>query len=277
MNLSRPSHRYGWIGLVLALGILVFYVGGYLATPSMQVRTALKTLIAAALFVGWLVTRAVPRRCSLHSVLRVYWIGSAAFLCTWLVGLAFQAFESIDATSIQGVARYKLIDALPIVVCIVALNWATAGRLKDLYLQRGRLGLGLAVGLGCFAAWLGVFLLMAKDAGIATSHLLASSGSILLFIFANAFMEELHFRGLALRPLESLLGKHTANVAIAVYFTLVHAPVRYAPDLALFLVVLFLLSLTWGYLAQWTRALWSSILFHAGADLVVLVGLLSSA
>ena len=171
---------------------------------------------------------------------------------------------------------HKLIDSLPIVICIIVLNRATGGSLEDLFLGKGRLWLGLTVGLACFAIWVGVFLLMAQDAGIALSQVRAWSGWILLFIFTNAFMEELHFRGMALGPLGSLLGKNTANLAIALYFTLMHAPVQYAPDIVVFLVVLFFLSLAWGFLAQWTRAIWASVLFHAGADLAVVVRLLSN-
>ncbi|NJD66720.1 MAG: CPBP family intramembrane metalloprotease [Chloroflexi bacterium] len=89
----------------------------------------------------------------------------------------------------------------------------------------------------------------------------------------NGFMEELHFRGLLLKPFERLLGTHAANLCIALFFTLAHAPVRYAPDIGAFMAILLVLSLAWGYVIQETESLWGSVLFHAGADLLIIVGI----
>jgi membrane protease YdiL (CAAX protease family) len=95
----------------------------------------------------------------------------------------------------------------------------------------------------------------------------------LIFIFSNAFMEELHFRGLLLGPFEEFLGPHVSNLCIALFFTLAHAPVQYTADIISFLSILFVLSLVWGYVIQLTEALWGSVLFHAGADLMIVVGI----
>jgi membrane protease YdiL (CAAX protease family) len=95
----------------------------------------------------------------------------------------------------------------------------------------------------------------------------------LVFIFANAFMEELHFRGLLLRPFAELLGPHLSNLCIALFFTLVHSPVQYTPDIISFLLILFVLALAWGYVIQSAEALWGSVLFHAGADLMIVIGI----
>jgi membrane protease YdiL (CAAX protease family) len=131
----------------------------------------------------------------------------------------------------------------------------------------------LIIGLGAFAVFLVLFLLQSQDQGIGAGQLLAYAPWTLIFVFANAFMEEFHFRGLLLKPFERLLGRHTGNVCIALFFTLVHAPVQYTPDIIGFLVVLFALSLAWGYVILRTEALWGSVLFHAGADLMIVVGI----
>ncbi|PYT98025.1 MAG: hypothetical protein DMG38_17400 [Acidobacteria bacterium] len=52
-----------------------------------------------------------------------------------------------------------------------------------------------------------------------------------------------------------------------------HRPVTYTPHLLGFLAVVFLLPLAWGYLRQKTQALWASALFHAGADIPVILGI----
>jgi membrane protease YdiL (CAAX protease family) len=129
------------------------------------------------------------------------------------------------------------------------------------------------VGIVSFAAFAVLFLLQARDQGIAADRLLAYAPWILLFVFANAFMEELHFRGLLLKPFERLLGRHPANLCIALFFTLAHAPVQYAPNILWFLAILLVLALAWGYVIQKTESLWGSVLFHAGADLMIIVGI----
>jgi membrane protease YdiL (CAAX protease family) len=108
---------------------------------------------------------------------------------------------------------------------------------------------------------------------LTTTALLRGAPWILVFIFANAFMEELHFRGLLLRPFEDRLGGRGANLCIALFFTLVHAPVQYVPNIVPFLVVLFTLAWTWGFIIQRTEALWGAVLFHAGADLMIILGI----
>jgi len=60
-------------------------------------------------------------------------------------------------------------------------------------------------------------------------------------------MEELHFRGLLLRPYENLLGKAGANFCIALFFTLVHVPITYTANIGQFLVILFILALAWSF------------------------------
>jgi len=175
--------------------------------------------------------------------------------------------------SVPGIALLKFFDAIPIVVTVILV--ARLGGLKpaDLYLQTGKLKVWLIVGLLSFAAFAVLFLVQARDQDMPAVRLLAYAPWTLLFVFSNAFMEELHFRGLLLKPFERLLGRHPANLCIALFFTLAHAPVQYAPDILVFLAVLFVLALVWGYVIQKTESLWGSVLSHAGADLMIMVGI----
>ena len=69
------------------------------------------------------------------------------------------------------------------------------------------------------------------------------------------------------------VGGRGANLCIALFFTFVHAPVQYVPNIVPFLVVLFTLAWTWGFIIQRTEALWGAVLFHAGADLIIILGI----
>ena len=89
-------------------------------------------------------------------------------------------------------------------------------------------------------------------------------------------MEELLFRGLFLRKLEPFFGRILSNLMIALVFTMIHGAVSYSADQYLFLVILFPLALAWGYVMQKTDGVWSSILFHAGMDIPIMLGIFSN-
>ena len=136
--------------------------------------------------------------------------------------------------------------------------------------------LGLCVGLITAAALLVLSLLQPAVRALGTDRLMSLAPWILLFVAANAFMEELLFRGLFLGRYEPLIGKWLAILSTALAFTLAHVQVTYAPNLWGFLLVTFGLSIGWGWLMQKTGSLWGSALFHAGADLLIIVPIFSS-
>jgi membrane protease YdiL (CAAX protease family) len=90
-------------------------------------------------------------------------------------------------------------------------------------------------------------------------------------------MEELWFRGIFLKKFEPFLGSVLSLVLTSVVFTLAHIGATYADGFGLlrFLALLFPLSLAWGYVMQKTDSIWGSVLFHAGADLLVIIPFLA--
>jgi membrane protease YdiL (CAAX protease family) len=52
--------------------------------------------------------------------------------------------------------------------------------------------------------------------------------------------------------------------------------VNYTADQYLFLAILFPLALAWGYIMQKTDRLWGSILFNAGMDIPIMLGIFSN-
>ncbi len=181
----------------------------------------------------------------------------------WLFGLNMQTPEGI------AVAKFSSASLIVIGVLVTARicgeNWGS------LYIRKGRLGLGMTVGAVCAAACLLLALRQPAVSGIGLSKLTSLAPWILLFVMANGFMEELLFRGLFLGRYERLIGIWPAIISTALSFTLAHMQVRYAPELIPFLVVLLGLSIAWGWLMQKTRSLWGSAIFHAGADLLIIL------
>jgi len=207
---------------------------------------------------------------------------SASFLCllhgrSWL-SLGFFLADpwlkllGLTTQTPKGVAVARFLQASLIVIGILAVAKLCGEDLASLYIRRGRLRLGVSVGLIAAAACLVLTLLQPAVRALGTARLMSLAPWIVFFSISGAFMEELLFRGLFLGRYEPLIGKWPAILSTALAFTLAHMQVTYAPNgLWKFLLVLFGFSIAWGWLMQKTESLWGSVLFHAGADLLIIL------
>jgi membrane protease YdiL (CAAX protease family) len=210
--------------------------------------------------------------------LSVYWrpffgfsIAMTALLLSWKFSHLGLDLFGLSTDSPQGLAVAKLSESILIVLTILIAVRATGGDFGSLYLKRGRLGWGLLVGIVSFCVLALLATFQALGQGIPLARIVSWTPWILLFVLANGFMEELLFRGLFLKRFEPMIGAWLSNLVIAVVFTAAHAQVTYTPDLLVFLGVVFLLSLAWGYIMQKTDSLLASFLFHAGGDMLIIV------
>jgi membrane protease YdiL (CAAX protease family) len=182
-----------------------------------------------------------------------------------------------SVSTVQGVALAKFGEALPIVLVILALHFASGGKRNDLFLRGGNLKLGLIAGLIGFAAFAGIGVLQAAGAGLSWAVVRAALPWILIFIFSNAFLEELWFRALFLKKLEPLVGAWTTLIITALVFAGTHISATYVLDILLFLVALMALALLFGWLMRKTNSILGPVLIHAGADILVILGFLAGA
>ncbi|MGB9232936.1 MAG: type II CAAX endopeptidase family protein [Terriglobales bacterium] len=165
----------------------------------------------------------------------------------------------------MGVAVARFLQSSLIVIGILALARLCGEDFASLYIRKGRLLLGLSVGMIGAAVCLVLTLVQPGIRSLGTARLISWTPWILLFSVSGAFMEELLFRGLFLGRYEPLIGKWLSILSTALVFTLAHMQISYAPNgLWKFLVVLFVFSIAWGWLMQKTGSLWGSVLFHAG-------------
>jgi membrane protease YdiL (CAAX protease family) len=191
----------------------------------------------------------------------------------FFTGRGLKLFGLTTQTPI-GIAVAKFLQTLLIVIGILAVARFSGEDLASLYIRKGRLKLGLSVGL--IAATALLVLSMHAPVTPGAGRLVSLAPWILLFVLSNGFMEELLFRGLFLGRYEPLIGKWMAILSTAWAFTLAHVQVTYTKNLWFFLLVLLGLSIAWGWLMQKTESLWGSALFHAGADLLVILPIFSS-
>ena len=204
---------------------------------------------------------------------------SVAVSLDWIIGIYLIDYVGVHDSTPAGWALQKLNECVVIVSVVIILTKMSRNSLSSIYIQKGNLKQGLIIGLTAFVlAAVGSIpmatLFNAQDLNIA--RIIPWIPWILIFVLANATMEEIMFRGLFLRKLEPFYGKVISNLMIAFVFTVLHGAANYTSDQYIFLAILFPLALAWGYIMQKTEAVWGSILFHAGMDIPIILGIFSN-
>jgi membrane protease YdiL (CAAX protease family) len=182
--------------------------------------------------------------------------------------------------TIETIAFEKVVAALLTIIPIITLTKLSGDNLGSIYVKKGRLRSGLLVGVACFA----FFALSAVPS--ATSIFGAQNIDlkvifewtpwILVFVFANGFLEEFMYRALFLKKYEVFFGSKISNLLQAIIFCTIHLSVAYTPEPYLFVVLTFVLGLAWGYVMQRTDSLLGSVLFHAGTDIPIIISIFSN-
>lgn len=178
----------------------------------------------------------------------------------------------------QFLAMDKLSQFLHIVPVIIALTLLARGDLNSIFIGTGRLKSGLTFGLVSFVSFAVIAIVMGFQSNEFYSSLLTALPWLLLFIFANAIMEELWFRGIFLKNYETIIGRNAAIVVTALVFGASHINATYdfPGGGIVFGLVVFGLGLVGAYVMFKTDSLIGPVLFHAGYDLLVIVPILNS-
>ena len=281
VSLKELWERTILAALFMAFGMLIYIIFSPLRPMLKSTADYLGRigLTAGLLMIVWLAGRNEhlgPYRSLLLGLL----IMSVATSLDWVFANYLLEHIRLNTQTPSGMALMKLNEFFIVATTIITLTLLTGGRLGSIYIQKGNLREGLLVGgiAFCLAAaaspWMAEYLF--KGQNLTSERIIIWLPWVLIFALANAAQEELLFRGLFLGKLEPFFGKFISNALIVFVFTLVHQGVNYTSDQLGFLAVLALLAFAWGYLMQKTDSIWGSVLFHAGMDIPVILGILSN-
>lgn len=182
---------------------------------------------------------------------------------------------NLNLESAKGIALAKLSDGF-IISLVLIFSFLIGGfKLKDIYLTTGKLALGLLIGFLSFIL-MGFLALNNPEQPIGSAFLIKNIFWVLLFVFSNAFMEELLFRGIFLKQLNGFLKPVWTIILTAIVFAAAHLQVTYTSDVLFFTGLVLILGLIWGLLMHYTKSIIASMLFHAGADLVIIIPIYST-
>ena len=197
-----------------------------------------------------------------------------------IISVYMLEYLGVNGNTPAGFAFLKLNECCIVFSVVVSLTLLSGGSLGSIYLQKGNLKLGLIIGLITFGLAAAGSTLMAdflfKGQDLTLTRIGGWLPWLLLFVLANAAQEELLFRGLFLRKLQPFYGKFFSNLLIVFVFTALHSGVDYSSDNTIFVVAVVLLALLWGHVMQKTDGIWGSILFHAGMDIPIMLGIFSN-
>lgn len=277
---KRASSFFSFL-FVSLLGILVFVIFSHIRpvlTTSFDLTGRILLLIL--LFAGTLILRRKEHQKPYSRVFYAFFIASAATSLDYYLPTSRWLLSSLDISirSPLGIALDKLDSSAILILSILLLNQLSGDKPDSLYLKKGKLKKGLIVGIIAFLVCISGSFFVANLFGasnLTIPRVLPWIPWILVFVLANAFNEELLFRGLFLDKVSHISGKFYANFAISIFFVFHHIGVNYTNDSLLFLAYLLPLSLVWGYLIQDTDSLLCSVLFHAGTDIPVILVIFS--
>jgi membrane protease YdiL (CAAX protease family) len=262
--------------LLLAAGVIVFV----LANPYYRIFPTnwnQRFYISLAIFFLALVIG-----CHYIPALKEYKDAAFAFLIATLALVVLKAgwFNIVveSATPIKEIALDKLSQFLHIVPVILILTLVSGKNLGEIFLQAGKFKQGLTFGLISFVIFAIIGYFIAANTSDFARSLIKAAPWILLFVFANATMEELWFRGIFLKAFDPLIGKWGAILITSLVFGASHinATYEFPGGGIIFGIVVFLLGVAGAYTMFEQESIIGPILFHAGYDLLIIVPVINS-
>ncbi|MBD3412863.1 MAG: CPBP family intramembrane metalloprotease [Candidatus Aminicenantes bacterium] len=268
--------RIGWFFLFVTAGLLVFLPS---ITFTEQIPDDTETLIRTGLCIFFLL-------CALIFALRKKWnrfwpLSFAFFLAVFCQFLSWRfsglslRWLDLKTTTITGMAAAKLSQSLWIIIPILFLTIASGQSLASIYFRKGLLRYGLTIGFIGFFAFAGFLVWQVLGMNSGLDRLLSEAPWILIFVLSNGLNEELLFRGLFLKKFEPFAGKFGSVIVTAAVFAIAHMKVEYVAtgEILMFLIIVFVLAVLWGYVMQKSKSIIGPALFHAGADLLLFTSL----
>lgn len=264
------------ISLPSLSGLLVFPFSVVPESYDLTYRLAISTLFLVSSI--W-TTRTTKYR-EYGKILFAFFTGSIAINLQVLSGLPILDMAPIDALVLR-----MLLSAVLVTVPIMTLSFFSRDGLHGIFMNKGKVKLGLVLGLAGFLAFaflsipLATYLFQGRD--LSVNRLVPWLPSILVIVLANGVREELLYRGIFLGKLGVVFGAFGSNLLQAIFFSLSHTvagrgSIAYTPFTAGFVLLTFLLGLLWGSLMQRTGSVLGPVLFHAGSDIPVFLGIFSN-
>jgi membrane protease YdiL (CAAX protease family) len=274
---ARAGHA-GLFSLYLLCGLAVFVFGVDYHTHFWTNRSGAYGVGLSALFlVAMLALRRSERGRAYWPAAFAFFAASLANVTTWYLAAPLQRWlldlVGVSASTAQGLMWAKLVDAALRLAPIFVLVGLAGEGLGSLYIRKGNLKWSLGIGLLALANLVATAIAVASTKGDDLAIVFANLPWWFAFSLTNAFMEEIWYRSLFLDRLRPAIGQSGVIWLTSLVFGISHLFATYIdPSGApVFGTIVLTLGLALVLLMQKTNTLWGSVVFHAAADLYLLI------
>ena len=191
------------------------------------------------------------------NVFWAFFLVSMGWMLDFYLTGRFKDLFSLNAKELSGFAYTMVISTLLVSLPVIS-GWLISNQeLSTIYLQWSEGNWGIIVGLIGFLLLGGFGVLQALGQGLETKVIGAAIPMMLVFSLANGFS--------------------AAVFVTTLVFTLAHIDVSYTPaNLIIFTIALVMIGVIGSLIMIKTGSLIGAVLFHAGADVALIIDLLSS-
>ncbi len=274
--MQKMSMHILWSVLYVILGGLIFILGlNFLKSIPGEFRGVYKIgLPIIFLIMYFLSQRYVPNQ---KTVFWAFFLVSMGWMLDFYLTEKFVGLFSLNTKELSGFAYTMVISTL-LVSLPVIIGWLMSGQeLLTIYIQRSEKIWGIIVGIIGLLLFGGFGVLQAFGQGFEIKVIGAAIPMVLVFSLANGFREELVYRAVFLKGFQANIGVIATIIVTTLVFTLAHVDVSYTPaNLIIFAIVLVMIGVIGSLIMMKTGSLIGAVLFHAGADVLLIMGLLSS-
>ena len=267
--------------LFLVCGISLPALSGLLIFPFSQVSSKLNLAYALILAIIFLLAAVFLHK---SKSLKSYWqILFAFFIASLAIFLDF--LINLPSNTMNGLVLDMAVSTAIVVSTIIILTRVSGNSFGSIFLNKGKIKLGLIIGLAGFFFFALTSIPAAQylfqGQNLTLERVLSWMPWILPIVLLNGVREELLYRGLFLKKFQLKLGSKTSNLLQAIIFSLSHSVAgvglnAYTPYIWGLVIFTFSLGLAWGFIMQRTNSLLGSTLFHAGTDIPVFIGIFSN-
>ena len=252
--------------------IIMLAVSMTLFTP---IPYNIKLIIRISLIVVFFITWGLSYKKNLTTAKDLAFTFLILNLAFFIVSFFPSDFWNLQMESSKGFALSKLSDSIIISLVIIFTFIFGGYKLKSIFLTKGRLIIGIIIGILAFIIF-GYLAINNPQQRMEPDFLRKNYIWILIFVFANGFMEELIFRGIFLKKLNLYMKPVWSIILTSICFAVPHLTVNYAPDVLYFFGIVFVLGIICGFAMHYTRSIISPMLIHAGADLLIIIPIFAS-
>ena len=268
----------------LAFGLSLPALSGLLIFPFSLIPNSLWQIYSIILSIFFLTLTIFLHR---NEQYKKYWqVSLAFFIASFALNLqSISGWLGFQTTTMNGLVLAMLSSTALVVASIIILTRISGGSMYSIFLAKGKIKLGLLVGLIGFLVFVALSIpganYLFQGQNLTISKLVSWMPWILPIVLANGLREELLYRGLFLRKFEGLLGNGLSILLQALIFSLSHSVagigiMQYTPYISVLVVATFLLGLVLGYVMQKTDSIVGPILIHAGTDIPIFIGIFSN-